>query len=226
LSHAGSTAPMPHPNDDLTVFVIDPDAAFRDALTLALAYRGYGLRQFSSQQEFLAARQDGWRGCVVAPLTAAESAGLDLLADVTGGSRAALPVVLTAVAPGLAMVRLAFLAGAIDVLEKPVDLDQLLPAIERAMRLAQGAATQSAERTAADLSALTRREGEVAQLMLRGLDNRSIGGRLGISHRTVEVHKMRLMRKLGLRSLAGLIALAGPSTKRRRTRRPVSPVVL
>jgi two-component system, LuxR family, response regulator FixJ len=210
---------MPQPNDDFTVFVIDPDVAFRDAMTLALAYRGYGLRQFSGDQDFLAARQDGWRGCVVAPLTTSQSAGLRLLAEGSARGPNALPVVLTALAPGLALVRQAFLGGAIDVLEKPVDLDQLLAAIERAMTRAQRAATQSVSRPAAELSALTRREGEVAQLMLRGLDNRSIGARLGISHRTVEVHKMRLMRKLGLRSLAGLIALVGLAPKRSRSRR-------
>lgn len=196
-------------NDDFTVFVVDPDPVVRDTLTLALGYRGYCLRQFSSRADFLAARAPDWRGCVVASVEQPAGSGLDFLSD-----RAAspLPLILTGADLGAATVRRAFLQGAIDVLPSPVDFDELLAAIARALehcREQRVAGSVGAGREAIS-DVLTRREVEVAGLVRLGFDNHSIGARLGISHRTVEVHKSRLMRKLGVRSLSGLIALAMP----------------
>lgn len=196
-------------NDEFTVFVVDPNPAFRDTLTLSLGYRGYCLRQFSSRADFLAARAPDWRGCVVASVEQPTGSGLDFLGDQAGPP---LAVILIGDACSAATVRRAFLAGAVDVLPQPVDIDELLAAISRAL---QSAREQRLDEPVGNgggpvLEVLTRREGEVAGLVRLGFDNHSIGDRLGISHRTVEVHKSRLMRKLGVRSLSELIALAMP----------------
>lgn len=196
-------------NDDFTVFVVDPNPVVRDALTLALGYRGYCLRQFSSRADFLAACAPDWRGCVVASVEQPAGSGLDFLSD---RAESQLALILTGADLGAATVRRAFLEGAIDVLPWPVDLAELLAAIARALKHTRE--QRRAGSVGADCEpisdVLTRREVEVAGLVRLGFDNHSIGDRLGISHRTVEVHKSRLMRKLGVRSLSGLIALAMP----------------
>lgn len=193
-------------NDEFTVFLVDPNPAFRDAVTLALGDRGYCLRQFYSRADFLAARAPDWSGCVVASVAQPAGSGLDFLSDRSGPP---LAVILTGADLAAATVRRAFLGGAIDVLPWPVEIDELLAAIARALQFAQEQRRGDSARADGDpaLDVLTRRESEVAGLVRLGFDNRSIGDRLGISHRTVEVHKSRLMRKLGVLSLSELIAL-------------------
>lgn len=199
----------PMSNDDFTVFVVDPNPAIRDALTLALGHRGYCLRQFSSRADFLAARAPDWRGCVVASVEQPAGSGLDFLGD---RAESPLAVILTGAALSAGTVRRAFLGGAIDVLPLPLDLDELLAAIARALKRSREQVLAASAGTGREVisQVLTRREVEVAGLVRLGFDNHSIADRLGISHRTVEVHKSRLMRKLGVRSLSGLIALAMP----------------
>lgn len=209
--------------DDFTVFVVDADPVARDALTLALVYRGYCVRQFSSRSDFLAACARGWRGCVVANLEAADG-GLDFLNQAKGrrSTDLPMPVVLTGDVSSIEVVRRAFLAGAVDVLPKSAGNDELLAAIGRAMQLARDRYAAESARPAPRqpvAAPLTRRELEVATLVRQGYDNRSVGDRLGISHRTVEVHKTRLMRKLGVSSLAGLIALPSVAVARRKVLR-------
>lgn len=212
------TSPEPISNDEFTVYVVDPNVAFRDALTLTLGYRGYCLRQFSTRGAFLAARAPGWRGCVLANIVQPDGSGLEFLTDRTGRRQTdlPLPVVLVGADTAAAVVRQAFLGGAIDVLPSPVDLEDLLLAIDRAMKVARDrrASEPPRKHRGAVPSVLTRREIEVAELVRQGYDNRSIGDRLAISHRTVEVHKTRLMRKLGVASLADLMALPLPGTPR------------
>ena len=209
-------------NDEFTVFVVDPNPALRDALTLALGYRGYCLRQFSCRADFLDARSPNWRGCVVASVIQPEGSGLEFLVNPIGRRQTdlPLPVVLTG-AQTAEVVRRAFLDGAVDALPSPVDIDELLTAIDRAMQMARDRRAAEPARKGREPASdvLTKREVEVANLVRQGFDNRSVGERLGISHRTVEVHKTRLMRKLGVRSLSALIAMPMPTVSRRKLRR-------
>lgn len=213
-------------NDDFTVFVVDADPLARDSLTLALGYRGYCVRQFASRDDFLAACAPGWRGCVVASFGPAEASGFAFLNQAKGrrSTDLPMPVVLTGELTSIDQVRRAFLAGAVDVLPGSAETTELVSAVDRAMKLARDRYTaESARPTPREsaLAPLTRREIEVATLVRQGFDNRSVGERLGISHRTVEVHKTRLMRKLGVRTLAGLIALPASAVARRKLRRSV-----
>lgn len=208
--------------DDFTVFVVDPNPDFRDAMTLALGYRGYCLRQFSSQADFVAALAPDWRGCVVASVKQPQGSGLDFLVRPVGRRKndLPLPVVLTG-GDTAEIVRQAFLSGAIDILPSAVDIDQLLSAIDRAVQSARDRRASEPARKGREPASnlLTKREVEVATLVRQGFDNRSVGARLGISHRTVEVHKTRLMRKLGVRSLSALIAMPMPTAARRKPHR-------
>lgn len=213
--------------EDFTVCVIVHDDALRDKLTLALGHRGYCLRHFSSCAAFISARWQACRCCVVSSARFADASGLDLLRlakegqSPSGGegAGAAMPVVLIDCENDAALTRRAFLAGAIDVLPAPLDLDELQAAVERGIKQArqQAAAEMPRVRRTRVLDVLTRREAEVAQLVRQGFDNRSIGNQLAISHRTVEVHKTRLMRKLGIQSLSELIALPMPTPPRKKT---------
>jgi len=187
-----------------TVFIIDDDAAVRDSLALLLSLRGYPTAVFSCAEDFLRVLDPLWRGCVVVDIRMPGMSGLELQAALAGHP-AALPVIIITGHGDIAAARQAFKAAAIDFLEKPFDDDALVQAIERAF----GEAAERRDAPAWPMQAsLSAREREVMQFVVDGLDNRQIGSLLGISPRTVEVHKARLMSKLGVRSLADLIRLA------------------
>lgn len=197
-----------------TVFLIDDDASVRDALMLLLSLRGHVCAAFASAEDFLCALQPDWRGCVVADIRMPGLSGLELqqrLRDLGP----TLPVIVITAHGDVAAARQAFLADAVDFIEKPFDGEQLLAAIETALAgmraVAQARAAWPAEfaaRPPTDRSSvLSAREREVMVLMVKGLHNRRIAEQLGISPRTVEVHKARVMDKLGVRSLVDLVRL-------------------
>lgn len=191
-----------------TVFIVDDDAAVRDSLALLLSLRGYPTAVFSCAEDFLRVIDPQWRGCVVADIRMPGMSGLDLQAALAGHP-AAMPVIIITGHGDIAAARQAFKAAAIDFLEKPFDDDALVEAIERAFAGSAEGRDDPAWPIQASLSA---REREVMRHVVDGLDNRRIGSLLGISARTVEVHKSRLMAKLGVGGLAELIRL----TSRRR----------
>jgi FixJ family two-component response regulator len=190
-----------------TVFVVDDDASVRDSLSLLLSLRGYATATFASAEDFLAAVQPQWRGCVVLDIRMPGMSGLELqrcLAD----AGLTLPVIVITAHGDVAAARQAFLADAVDFIEKPFDGDQLLQAIETALagvRAVTVAQQPSARQTYKDV--LSPRECEVMALMVKGLHNRRIAEALHISHRTVEVHKARVMEKLGVKSVIELVRL-------------------
>jgi two-component system response regulator FixJ len=186
-----------------TVFIVDDDAAVRDSLALLLSLRGYSTAIFSSAEDLLRVIDPLWRGCVVVDIKMPGMSGLDLQA-VLAEHPASMPVIIITGHGDIAAARQAFKAAAIDFLEKPFDDDALVQAIERAF---DGAAKILDSPVWPIQVTLSAREREVMQHVVDGFDNRQIGGRLGISARTVEVHKARLMAKLGVRSLADLIRL-------------------
>ena len=226
----------PSSSDDLTVFVITEDSDLCDTLTLALGYRGFGLRRYSSRRDFLADWRPAWQGCVLSNVDQHDDSALDLLPashslrhDSAAKKPALasglhdLPVILLVDTLDGAFVRRAFLAGAVDVLPTPLDVDQLLPAISHAMATTEARREKrvAGGKQQVRIAHLTPRESEVATLVRQGHDNHRVGDRLGISHRTVEVHKTRLMRKLGIRSLAELISLPLTTPSRPRSRQTI-----
>ena len=212
-----------------TVFIIDDDASVRDALMLLLSLRGHACAAFASAEDFLTALQPGWRGCVVADIRMPGMSGLQLQA-LLREQALPLPVIVITAHGDVAAARQAFRADAVDFLEKPFDAEELLRAVEsalagvRAVAAAQTAPQRSqavshATAPAAALAsrpspgatgattaaALSPREQEVMGLLVQGLHNRHIAEALGISHRTVEVHKARVLEKLGVRTVVELV---------------------
>ncbi len=190
-----------------TVFIVDDDASVRDSLSLLLSLRGYATATFGSAEDFLAAVRPEWRGCVVLDIRMPGMSGLELQRCLREGSPK-LPAIVITAHGDVAAARQAFLADAVDFIEKPFDGDQLLRAIDQALagvQAATDAKPSTPGRAAHDV--LSARERDVMRLMIKGLHNRRIAEELGISHRTVEVHKARVMEKLGVSNVIELVRL-------------------
>lgn len=190
-----------------TVFIVDDDASVRDALSLLLSLRGYTTATFASAEDFLSAIQPAWRGCVVLDIRMPGMSGLELQRSLLDAGPT-LPVIVITAHGDVAAARQAFLADAVDFIEKPFDGEQLLAAIETALSgMATVASPQEPVARASPATPLSAREREVMSLMVKGLHNRRIAEALGISPRTVEVHKARVMEKLGVKNLVDLVRL-------------------
>lgn len=202
---------------ELTVFVIDGDVRRRDELALVLGRASIRFQLFSGEVDLMASIGADAAGCVLAEWHAPAPGNESELRLVRRLKQKglALPVIYFGSPETPGEVRLTFRSGATDFLFDPVDPDELVARIGEAFSVDRQRATvyrRSRQRESL-FGALTRREREVASLAAQGHDNQLIGQRLGISHRTVEVHKSRLMKKLGARSLADLIRL-GVHTQR------------
>lgn len=194
---------------DLTVFIVDDDASIRDALALMLSVRSYRTAVFASAEDFLSAWRPVWSGCLLLDIRMPGIDGLTLQ-DRLIELGCKLPVVIVTGHGDVASARRAFKSSAIDFLEKPIDHGKLIESIEQAFD-AQSAFHEMqsmAEQTNRLLNQLTAREHEVMKLVVAGFHNREIAEKLGISVRTVEVHKSRVMSKCGAASVADLVRMA------------------
>ncbi len=198
-----------------TVFVIDDDEPMRDSLALMLGLLGYRSASFASAEAFLAAFQDNWTGCVVADLKLPGMSGIELQAELQSRG-SALPFVIITAHGGVSSARTAFQADAVDFLEKPFDEAVLKAAIDKGLKRESDRVRreQAASEETAKLANLTAREREVLQEVGKGLHAKEIARVLGISPRTVEVHKASLMDKLGARNVAELVRFALIAEKR------------
>ncbi len=192
-----------------TVYVVEDDASVRDSLALMLSVAGYRTALFADAEAFLAAWREDFVGCVISDLRLPGLSGVELQEQLRArGSR--LPFIVITAHGDVATARRAFLAEAVDFLEKPFGDAQLKAAIETAFarehRRLRRTALQHSD--AARLAELTAREREVLAQAALGLHAKEIGAVLGISPRTVEVHKTRIMAKLGVRNVAELVRFA------------------
>lgn len=193
----------------LVVYVIDDDASIRDSLSLMLGLGGYTTRVFADAESFLMAFQDQWSGCVVADLRLPGMSGVELQARVRSRG-SPIPFVIITAHGDVPAAREAFRAEAVDFIEKPFDESQLRSAIDTAFALERRRldANQVRKADAEKLSRLTPREREVLEQAVRGLHAKEIAALLGISPRTVEVHRTRIMEKLEVRNIAELVRFA------------------
>jgi RNA polymerase sigma factor (sigma-70 family) len=190
------------------VYVVDDDPSIRDSLALMLGLGGYVTRLFADAESFLAAFDAAWSGCVVADLRLPGMSGTDLQARVRAlGSP--IPFVIITAHGDVPAARAAFRAQAVDFIEKPFEDTQLRTAIDTAFALESERLGQAELRRAdaQKLARLTPREREVLEHAVEGKHAKEIAAALGISPRTVEVHKTRIMEKLGVRNIAELVRL-------------------
>ena len=196
-------------SDNLTVFIVDDDPSVRDALGLLLAVHDHRLALFADAASFLQALKPHWRGCLLLDIRMPGMDGLTLQRQLLEQG-CELPVVVMTGHGDVDSARAAFRAMAVDFLEKPLDGARLLAAIDEAFARQRQAADAASRRSAARLrlEALTPREREVMDHVVAGRHNREIAAALAISPRTVEVHKARMMDKLGVGSVAELVRLS------------------
>lgn len=194
---------------ELCVFVVDDDEAVRDSLRTLLEIEGFACTTFPSAESFCAAYRPDWRGCLLLDVRMPGMDGVELL-ETLAQRRSELPVVLMTGHGDVPLAVRAMKAGALDFLEKPVDHDVLLGCLRGALDQArqrseeQGAATEISGR----LDSLTARERDVLECLVIGAANKVIAHELGISPRTVEVYRARVMEKMQARSLSQLVRMA------------------
>ena len=186
------------------ICIVDDDASVRDSLSLILGLKGYDCRTYESGESFLSSLPNR-PACIILDLKMTGMSGLELQNRLLSLKTPVQIIFLTAFAD-VQVMREAFLGNAVDFLEKPFLLEQLLESISRSFQ--NLSATTENIQQHQKLSLLTSREKEVFDVLAQGKSHREIGELLKISPRTVEVHKARVMEKLGIKTLADLLRLA------------------
>ncbi|HVC56361.1 MAG TPA: response regulator FixJ [Stellaceae bacterium] len=191
------------------VYVVDDDEAVRDSLAALLDAKSYTVRTFALAREFLAAAPTLRRGCLVADIRMPGMDGLELQRHLVERAFNFPLIVITGHADVPLAVR-AMKAGALDFIEKPFAVETIVASLDAALAQlgASGEEDPLAATAAARLALLSPREREVLQGLLAGLPNKSIAYDLAISPRTVEIHRARVMDKMGARSLSELIRMS------------------
>ncbi|HXU41353.1 MAG TPA: response regulator [Burkholderiales bacterium] len=188
------------------VSVIDDDAAVLRSVGRLLQAAGYAVQTFSSSQDFLTHPGGGAPGCIVMDLSMPGMGGLDLQ-QALAKKADRRPVVFISGQGSIATSVAAMKAGAIDFLTKPFDASRLLGAVSAAIERDLSSRGAQRERAAVEgrLASLTPREREVLEMVAAGKLNKQIAAALGTAEKTVKVHRARMMRKMQVDSLAGLI---------------------
>jgi two-component system response regulator FixJ len=194
--------------EDGTVFLIDDDPSVRDSLTLLLSLKGLRTQAFANAESFIDTYRPERSGCVLTDLRMPGMTGLELQAALRA-RHIDVPVVVLTAHGDVATARAALKNGAFDFIEKPADDAMLLEVLRNALRVEHERRAAASARTGTDqrLQRLTGREREILALIAAGHPNRDVAVKLGISPRTVEVHRARIMEKLECSSLAELISM-------------------
>ena len=190
------------------VFAIDDDASVRKGLKRLLRSAGYKSEIFESASDFLERDQHAGPACVILDVRMPALNGMDLQETLIQRRRDEQLVFITGHGD-ISMCAQAMKAGAVDFLPKPFRADELLQCVDRALIRSTEQRRRSAEKNEARhlLALLTPREFEVMQLVITGLLNKQIAGELGTAEKTVKVHRGRMMQKLRVSSVAGLVRL-------------------
>jgi two-component system response regulator FixJ len=191
------------------IHLVDDDESVRRSAGFLLRTSGFVVRPHASGVAFLKEAKSAPTGCILLDVRMPEMDGLEVQRELnTRGI--AMPVIVLTGHGDVAIAVQAMKAGAVDFIEKPFDKATLMAAIDAAFARIENADAQVASEQAASvrIAALTPRERDVLQGLVRGHPNKTIAFDLGISPRTVEVHRANLMEKLGVRSLSEALRIA------------------
>ena len=190
------------------VHVIDDDEALRDSLRMFLANEGLEVRTYASADAFLAALHPAQTGCVVTDVRMPGMSGMELLAEIAE-LKVALPVIVITGHADVPLAVEAMKKGAVDFLEKPFEGDVLIEAVRRALEVGRDSLENAStvQEAQVRLATLTARETEVLDRLVRGQPNKVIAFEMGISPRTVEVHRANVMKKTQAGSLSELVRM-------------------
>jgi two-component system response regulator FixJ len=191
-----------------TVFIVDDDDAIRGALRLLLKSVGLAATPLSSAQDFLATYDLQQPGCLILDVRMPGMSGLELQQQLNLRG-AIIPVIFITGHGDIPMAVEAMQQGAFDFLQKPFRDQDLIDRIQRALAKDQTGRAELQERSRIKqrLETLTAREHEVLDLVTRGKPNKIMAADLGVSQRTVEIHRARVMEKMGASSLAQLVRM-------------------
>ena len=194
--------------NDQAVYVVDDDAAVRDSLSWLLRSVGLRVESFDSGLAFLDHAREGCDGCAVLDVRMPELSGLELQERLVA-ENIALPLIIVTGHGDVPMAVRAIKAGAFDFIEKPFNDQILLDRVQQALKHNEQNRILEEKRLniEARLQNLTPREREVLELVVVGNPNKAIASELGISCRTVEIHRGRVMEKMQAGSLSELVRL-------------------
>lgn len=191
-----------------TVFVVDDDEGVRNSLRFLLKSVGLATQALASASEFLETYKPNHPGCLVLDVRMPGMSGLELQQQLNVRG-AVIPVIFITGHGDIPMAVEAMQQGACDFLQKPFRDQDLIDRIQRALErdARNRAALDQHAGIRARLDSLTPREREVLTLMIRGQPNKIMAAELGVSQRTVEIHRARVMEKSGAASLAQLVRM-------------------
>jgi len=191
------------------VHVIDDDLSMRKAIGRLLESEEYSVEQFAGAREFLVRAPHTGPSCVILDLNMPGLNGLELQEALVGRGRAEQVIFITGGASVPTCLQ-AMKAGAVDYLSKPFRDEELLYALEQALKRSSEQWLQLAQRkkVCERLATLTPREFDVLKLVIAGMLNKQIASQLGTTEGTIKVHRGRVMEKMGAKSVAELVILA------------------
>jgi two-component system, LuxR family, response regulator FixJ len=199
---------VPAPEDRSVVYVIDDDLPVLETTALLLQLEGHETRTYGSGKQFLETSDLVRPGCILLDVRMPVLSGLEVQQELERRG-APMPIVMMTGHGDVATAVRAMKAGAVDFIEKPFSSDQLIEAVERALKLSRQQSSSPKVREArARMARLSPRECQVLQALLRGGSNKTIAGDLGLSPRTVEMHRANMMERLRVRSLPEALRLA------------------
>ncbi len=196
-------------NPNAKIYIVDDDEAILDSLRWLLESKGFLVETYASAAQFLTAYRWDYPGCLVLDVRMPDMSGLELYEKLTTLNYC-LPVIFVTGHGDVPMAVTAIKKGAVDFIEKPFNDQQLVGIIHRCLALdaqCRNHANKSAA-IATSMAQLTPRELEVMSLVVAGRHNKIIADQLGISIKTVEAHRAKVMEKMGAKSVADLVQLA------------------
>lgn len=202
-----------------TVFVIDDDASVRDSIMTLLRSVDQAVESFASGEDFLNHYEATRPGCVVLDVRMPGISGMTVLKKLST-RRISLPTIVITAFPEVSLAVSAMRDGALDFLPKPFQPEQLLTRVREAIGLSERLLRRHVQLADIDarLSSLSEREREVLDMIVLGNANKVIAFQLGVTQKTIEFHRAKIMRKLRVRSLAELVRLVGTFLDREHNR--------
>jgi len=192
-----------------TVFIVDDDPAIRDSLMLMIGQENFVVKTYASAEAFLEASQPACLGCIIIDIRMPGMDGMQLQ-EALSHRNMLMPIIFLTGHGDIPMSVRAIKAGALDFLTKPVTREKLMTAVRSAISESHQMMSVKVSRQDAisRIAELTDRERDVMALAIQGYPNKEIARHLGISHRTVEIHKSKIMHKTGAVNLLDLARIA------------------
>lgn len=200
---------MPNSEIKVLVRIVDDDSDLRAAIRFLLESEGWEVADYYSAADFLLNDDPEIPGCLILDVRMPEMTGIELQGELKQHLRQ-IPIVFLSAHGDIEMAVKTLHEGGVDFLTKPVQEDKLVPVISRAVKLdlIKRGLSFDHEEIKERYKELTERETQIVSLLIKGLLNREIGERLGISTRTVEVHRARAFKKLQVHTISELIQSA------------------